>query len=96
MSSTVPQQQAVGVPPPNIRDTGSSSVLAALDTLTVSLDKIQPGDSHSILKLLLQLVMRCFIGPHQPVLAYDKNGVRVLIYTAKVKSSHVSLLCNVK
>jgi ADP-ribosylation factor-binding protein GGA len=64
MSSTVPQQQAVGVPPPNIRDTGSSSVLAALDTLTVSLDKIQPG-------------------PHQPVLAYDKNGVRVLIYTAK-------------
>jgi hypothetical protein len=77
MSSTVPQQQAVGVPPPNIRDTGSSSVLAALDTLTVSLDKIQTG-------------------PHQPVLAYDKNGVRVLIYTAKVKSSHVSLLCNVK
>lgn len=27
------------------------------------------------------------VGPHQPTIAYDKNGIRVLIYTAKVKTA---------
>ena len=88
MASIVPQQPAVAVPPPNIRNTGSASVLAALDTLTVSLDKIQPGDTYPVF-VVVTVVYVVFVGPHQPTVAYDKNGIRVLIYTAKVKLSHM-------
>ncbi|XP_062508198.1 ADP-ribosylation factor-binding protein GGA1-like [Corticium candelabrum] len=59
-------QQAVvpAAPPSNVSQSGDALTLAALDTLVVPLETIQPG-------------------PHQPTLAYDKNGVRILIYTAK-------------